>query len=284
MKPQASLSIRLEARGGCPDCGANAGLLTLRERLQRERREQRRPSWQDLLVEGELGRVQPWDIFPDAEPDKGPRHLLKEVREVLGAHRRVGQLQNRVLAEELLRHAQGTAGRAFIVGGDRVRENVVQIRVAAHPLATPRATASIRPGILSRRSGFRVLTVPPRRAFSGMMLKAVPAPISPTVRTTGSTGSTSRDTTVCNTVTTCAAMTTASAARWGIAPCPPEPVISISKASAAAIMGPAFVATFPNGNPGHRCSAKMEETSSATPSSTMTLPPPPPSSAGWNTN
>src|SRR5215211_9368410 len=130
MKLQASLSIRLEARGG----SADAGHLTLRERLQRERREQRRPSWQDLLVEGELGRVQPRDIFPDAEPDKGPRHLLQEVREILGAHRRVGQLQNRVPAEELLCHAQGTAGRAFIVGGDRVRENIVKIHVAAHPV------------------------------------------------------------------------------------------------------------------------------------------------------
>src|SRR5215207_8379584 len=87
----------------------------------------------------------------------------------------------------------------------------------------------MRSGILRRRSALRVRTVPPMRAFSGMMLKAVPAPISPTVRTAGSTGSTSLETTVCNAVTTCAAMTTASAARCGIAPCPPEPLISIER-------------------------------------------------------
>ena len=115
-------------------------------------------------------------------------------------------------------------------------------------------------------------------------MKAVPAPISPTVNTAGSTGSTSLETMVWSAVTTCAAMEMASEPRWGIAPCEPVVFTSISKASAAAMMGPAFVATFPKGSPGQRCNAKMEETSSATPSSTMTLPPPPPSSAGWKMN
>src|SRR5918998_6454555 len=152
------------------------------------------------------------------------------------------------------------------------------------PCATPRASCSIRSGILRRRSSLKVRTVPPRRAVSGMMLKAVPAPISPTVRTAGPTGSTSLETTVCKAVTIWAAIAMASAERCGIAPWPPVPLTVISKASAAAIMGPAFVAAFPNGSPGHRCSAKIEPTSSAAPSSTMTLPPPSPSSAGWKKN
>src|SRR5918998_4971315 len=152
------------------------------------------------------------------------------------------------------------------------------------PFATPRATSSMRSGILRRRSAFRVRTVPPRRAVSGMMLKAVPAPISPTVRTAGPTGSTSLETTVCKAVTIWAAIAMASAERCGIAPWPPVPLRVISKGPADAIMGPAFVAAFPNGSPGHRCSAKIEPTSSAAPSSTMTLPPPSPSSAGWKKN
>src|SRR5918995_1896898 len=152
------------------------------------------------------------------------------------------------------------------------------------PCATPRASCSILSGKVRLRSSFSVRTVPPSRAVSGMMLKAVPAPISPTVSTAGSTGSTSLETTVCSAVTIWAAMAIASAVRCGIAPCPPAPLTVISKASAAAMMGPAFVATFPNGSPGHRCSANMDDTSSATPSSTMILPPPPPSSAGWKKN
>src|ERR687895_532993 len=66
-------------------------------------------------------------------------------------------------------------------------------------------------------------------------------------------------------------MATASVLRCGMAPWPPEPLISISKASEAAIMGPAFVAATPNSSPGHRCSAKIWRTSSATPSSTIAL-------------
>src|SRR5688572_5740502 len=102
--------------------------------FQRERREQRRSSRQDFLVEGELGRVQPRDIFPDAEPDKGPWHLLQEECEVLSAHRRVGQLQDGLRAEEVLSYAKDTVRRTFVVDGDGVREGVVQICVAAHPL------------------------------------------------------------------------------------------------------------------------------------------------------
>jgi hypothetical protein len=69
-----------------------------------------------------------------------------------------------------------------------------------------------------------------------------------------------------------------------MAPCPPEPLTVISKASAAAIMGPAFVAAVRTAGPGHRCSAKIEPTPSATPSSTIARPPAWPSSAGWKTN
>ena len=83
-------------------------------------------------------------------------------------------------------------------------------------------------------------------------MKALPASISPTVTTAGSTGSTSLETRVCSAVTIWAAMAMASAERCGIAPWPPVPLTLISKASAAAIMGPALVAAFPNGSPGHR--------------------------------
>src|SRR5918995_3092299 len=102
--------------------------------FQRERRQQRRSSRQDLLIEGELGRVQPRDIFPDAQPDKGPWHLLQEEREVLGAHRRVGELQDGFRTEQVLGYAKDTVCSSFLVDGYGVRECVVQIRVATHTL------------------------------------------------------------------------------------------------------------------------------------------------------
>ena len=39
----------------------------------------------------------------------------------------------------------------------------------------------------------------------------------------------------------------------GFAPCPPFPLISIVKSSAAAIFGPGFVLKKPNGKPGALC-------------------------------
>ena len=53
----------------------------------------------------------------------------------------------------------------------------------------------------SRAGTCRVRTVPRSVQVSGMMLRAVPAWMAPTVTTQGWTGATSRETTVCSCVT-----------------------------------------------------------------------------------
>ena len=60
------------------------------------------------------------------------------------------------------------------------------------------------------------------------------------VTTAGCTGETSRETTLWSAVTTWAAATTGSAERWGLAPWPPRPWITILRRSTAAMSGPAL--------------------------------------------
>ena len=60
-----------------------------------------------------------------------------------------------------------------------------------------------------------------------MTLLAWPACSAPTVTTAACSGSTLRATTVCSAITKLAAATTGSAARCGIAPWPPVPLIVI---------------------------------------------------------
>ena len=89
------------------------------------------------------------------------------------------------------------------------------------------AWACARAGIRVRRScrvsRLRERTLIFISALSGMTLAASPATMLPTVITAASSGSTLRDTMLCNAVVICAATSTGSMALCGIAPCPPQP-------------------------------------------------------------
>lgn len=96
-----------------------------------------------------------------------------------------------------------------------------------------------------------------------------------------SKGSASRETRCCKLTITLDAAKIGSIVCWGIAACPPFPVITASKKPLPAITGPGLEATVPMGKSVATWCPKIASTFSNTPASTIFFAPPPPSSAGW---
>lgn len=90
-----------------------------------------------------------------------------------------------------------------------------------------------------RTPAAKVRTLSLMTASSGITFSLVPACNAPTVTAAGSSGPTSRDTTVCRRITVAAAMTTGSMLACGIDPCAPRPNRRICRLSAATVMAPA---------------------------------------------
>ena len=89
-----------------------------------------------------------------------------------------------------------------------------------------------------RTVSLSVRTVPSRQTVSGMVLKAVPPWMLPTVTTAASRGSTSRLTMLCRETTIVAAQSRLSTPLWGCAAWAPVPSTTSSNVSSDAIIGP----------------------------------------------
>ena len=106
-----------------------------------------------------------------------------------------------------------------------------------------------------RTSGLYVRSVICSATESGMMLYLVPPWIDPTVSTTGSNGSFSRETSVCQPSTVFAAITIGSTVASGCAPCPLLPKSVTSTESTLASAYPGVTITFPAGASWLSCTA-----------------------------
>ena len=129
----------------------------------------------------------------------------------------------------------------------------------------PLMVRSISSGTRVRSAGSKVRTVPAMYAEPGITLNVVPAMNWVTDTTTGSSGSTARETMCCSAATTCAPTRMGSTVSWGAAAWPPFPMIVHWKLSGAAIAGPAMRPMEPYGIVDHRCRPMTASTPSITP-------------------
>ena len=147
------------------------------------------------------------------------------------------------------------------------------------PAAASRSAASMR----SCACASKLRTVPVTVASAGSTLWLLPPFTRVTDSTADSAGSMRRETMVLSCATSWLAASSTSGVRCGCAAWPPRPRSTMSKRSAAAMIGPGRVCAWPSGRSGQLCSAYTASHGkrSNRPSSTITRAPPRPSSAGW---
>ncbi len=116
--------------------------------------------------------------------------------------------------------------------------------------AVPATTRRIAASTWACTAGRWVRNVPRITARCGIWLAAPPPSSMQTDTTAVSSGSTLRDTTDCIATSACAAASTGSRVRCGIAACPAWPSMVTTTREPCAITGPACTATSPAARPG----------------------------------
>ena len=141
------------------------------------------------------------------------------------------------------RSANRTLSASFTVTGYSSRYSISTSSPCA--AATPWQTRIARSRTCTRIAGSKVRTVASKVAFSGMMLRRVPAWSDPTVSATGENASTCRLIAVCSATTISQVAGTGSRDRCGDELCPASPRTVTSMPSLAAISGPGRVTSCP---------------------------------------